>query len=136
MRILVWAAAGLALAGAAAGAAQAQRLAEQFIPIGDSPGVSGVSSVLGEVTAIDEARGVMTVEVDGQPVSFVMTPFTNVWLDRSDEKRSSLDVGYAGLHVGDVVEVKRGDPVAVAAGVGADGGPVADWIKIDATARP
>jgi hypothetical protein len=135
MRILASAVAGLALAGVAAASANAQRLAEQFIPIGESPGVSGVTSVVGEVTDIDERQGVMTVDVGGEPVGFVMTPFTNVWLDQSDERQASLDVGYDGLLVGDRVEVKAGDPVAAAAGVDAEGAPVADWIKIDATAR-
>jgi hypothetical protein len=44
-------------------------------------------------------------------------------------------VGYAGLRVGDLVEVKRGDPEVVAATAGAGEARIADWIKIEATAR-
>jgi hypothetical protein len=64
-----------------------------------------------------------------------MTPSTEVWLDRSSERRSNLAVGYAGLRIGDLVEVKRGDPEVVAASVGASEARIADWIKIEATAR-
>jgi hypothetical protein len=135
MRRTQWLIAGLALAGAAAAPAAAQRLSEQFIPVGYSPGVSGVSAVIGEVVAVDELRGVMTVEVDGGLQRFVMTPRTSVWLDRSDERMHSLDVGYDGLRIGDRVEVKRGDPEVTAANFGASPASIADWIKIEASAR-
>jgi hypothetical protein len=136
MRILTWAAAGLMLAAATAASAQAQRLTEQYIPIGESPGVSGSElAVIGTVTEVDQRRGVMTVDVAGQPTMFVMTPQTHVWLDRSDEGGANLDVGYAGLNVGDVVEVKSGEPAVLAASAGGAKTPVVEWIKIDATER-
>jgi hypothetical protein len=127
--------AGLAAAALAAASASAQRLSEQFIPVGRSPGVSGVSAVIGTVTTVDQARGIMMVEVAGVPTSFVMTPRTQVWLDRSDLREMSLEVGYDGLRVGDVVEVKRGDPEVQAAAFGPNAARIADWIKIEASAR-
>jgi hypothetical protein len=136
MRSLQWAIAGLAFVGVAAAPATAQRISERYIPVGESPGVSGVSAVVGTVVSVDQLRGVMTVEVDGQNQRFVMTPRTSVWLDRSTERLENLDVGYDGLRIGDLVEVKRGDPEVTAAAAGTTSqAAIADWIKIEASAR-
>lgn len=131
-----WIAAAFALALAGGGAASAQRLTEQFIPVGESPGVSGVSAVIGRVVSVDPTRGLLVVEVDGRPVSYVMTPDSDIWLDRSDERMATLGVNMTALEVGDLVEIKGETPeAAVASTAGAAPARLADWIKIDASAR-
>ena len=116
--------------------AAAQMATEQYIPVGQSPGVSGVTAEIGVVTHVDNTAGIMTIDVGGEEHAFVMTRYTDVWLDRSDEGQPNMHVGYAGLEIGDVVEVNRGDAVAASAGVGdASPLPLADWIKIDQTER-
>ena len=101
---------------------QAQQTTEKFIPIGMSPGVSGKSSHLGNITAVDSAAKSFSMQIDGDNKVISVAPTTWIWLDRSKSKKPNLDGGFGALETGSRVEVfmNPGDPAKAA------------WIKIEA----
>lgn len=101
--------------------AQAQEATERFIPIGESPGLSGKYTVIGEIQAIDSATGTMTVAADGRTYDVKVTERTRIWIDRSHLKLAPLTGNFADCEQGLKVEVK------FAAEAGKE---TADWIKV------
>ncbi len=101
---------------------QAQQTTEQFIPIGMSPGVSGKSSYLGSITAVDSAAKSFSMQIDGDNKDIGVAATTRIWLDRSKSRKSNLDGGFGALETGSTVEVLMdpGDSTKAA------------WIKIEA----
>jgi hypothetical protein len=95
--------------------AHAQQATEQYIPIGQSPGVSGKSSLIGVIVEVDAAT--KTVTVGERTVR--ITERTFIWLDRTKLKLTNLTGKFEDLQKGRRVEVK------FQAGV-------AEWVKIEA----
>ena len=114
-RFLATAVAAVALAGASP--ALAQEATEMYIPIGRSPGLSGKTTVIGTVQAMDAAARTLTVAGPGGARTFAITAKTRIWQDRSESKQSNRAGSFADLQQGRRVEVK-----ALPAG--------ADWIKV------
>ncbi len=107
----------------ATGAAQSQRSTEQFIPLGQSPGISGIVTFLGEITGVDPVGRSVTMSRTAEPgmVTLTVARQTQIWLDRSLIKRPTLTGTFADLVPGSAVEVHFQDP---------ERRQVADWIKI------
>lgn len=101
--------------------ARAQQSTEAFIPIGKSPGVSGVSSYVGTVETADDAGRTVTVRSDGRLQSVEITDQTRIWLDRSEYRAKNSSGTLQDLKKGLRIEVKPED----------DEPDQADWIKID-----
>lgn len=101
----------------------AQETTERYIPVGMSPGVSGVSAVIGTVVAADEPSRTITVQVEGEaePRTVPVTPDTRIWLDRSPLREVNTVGSFADVTVGRTVEVKYVDPEPREA---------ADWVKV------
>ena len=102
------------------GTAAAQRSTEQYIPIGQSPGISGVRSYIGAITAVDPERRTFTVQDTTGPRTIKVVEGTRIWRDRSAERLSSEAGDLTDLRVGRRVEVKYRD----------DARDTADWIKV------
>ena len=68
----------------------AQRATEVLIPIGQSPGVSGISSVVGTIVSFDPAKGVMTISTENEQHTVALTAETKIYLDRSAAKKGSV----------------------------------------------
>lgn len=117
--LIVIAAAGLGFGGL--GQVHGQRMTEMYIPIGQSPGVSGKTSVIGEITAVDEAQKTLTVAAAAGSESVVLTDQTWIWLDRSQAQLPNGAGTLAHLRAGRRVEVRFRD---------ADRKRVAEWIKV------
>lgn len=100
----------------------AQLITERYIPIGESPGVSGKSSTIGTITEVNQGNRTVTVRGDTGTRTYKVTDKTYVWLDRSDWKMSNLNGSYRDCAVGRRVEIKHtvNDESA------------ADWIKVEA----
>jgi hypothetical protein len=107
--------------------ATAQKATERFIPIGQSPGLSGHSTVIGTISTF--ANGMLEFSVSGNtgPQRVRVTPATRIWLDRSIASQPTLAGSPAELRAGRRVEVKLADAATPAA---------ADWIKIEVAAAP
>ena len=92
--------------------AWAQRSTEQFVPIGQSPGLSGVVTVAGEIAGSDPVARTITLrrDTDPRPVTVAVVRSTRIWLDRSSVGRPSLTGRFADLVPGSVVEIHFQDP--------------------------
>jgi hypothetical protein len=107
------------------GTAGAQRATEQYIPIGQSPGISGVRSYIGPITAVDPQRRTFTVQDTTGPRTIKVAERTRIWLDRSAERLSNEAGEMSDLQVGRRVEVKYLDDQTR---------DTADWVKVVVTA--
>jgi len=116
----------LALVLAAASAAHGQEAAERFVPIGQSPGQSGKTTMLGTVQSVDAASHSVTVAADGAGVRFGWSERTRIWLDRSRQQLGALKGSDSDIQVGRRIEIKPDQ---------ADSSR-ADWIKVDPTIAP
>jgi hypothetical protein len=103
--------------------AVAQEAAEMYVPLGQSPGVSGKTSVIGTVQAFDAAARTLTVAAPSGARTFAITAKTRIWQDRSESKQSNKPGSLADLQQGRRVEVKPQSAAAKAS---------ADWIKVQA----
>lgn len=100
-----------------------QQTTEQYIPIGQSPGVSNKYSYIGSIVAVDRDTNTLTVQTDRGTKTIRVLPKTRIWLDRSKAKRTNIAASYSDCEVGRKVEVMYDH----------DDHDVADWIKIEAT---
>lgn len=102
-------------------AGYAQQTTEQFIPIGLSPGVSGKSSFIGSVTAVDGAARTVSLLSNVGTKTLKITASTHIWLDRSKAGQSSIVGDFGDLETGRRIEVLPSgqDPQTAA------------WVKIE-----
>ncbi|MGQ0836471.1 MAG: hypothetical protein ACT4O5_16420 [Gammaproteobacteria bacterium] len=102
-----------------------QEAAERFIPIGQSPGLSGTHTMIGEIQAVEAQSRTLTVAAEGRTYSVGITERTRIWIDRSHLALPALTGDFADCRRGLKVEVKFEDEKEQAA---------ADWIKIQQAA--
>ena len=96
---------GAALAGAA-GPALSQQATERYIPVGQSPGVSGKSAMMGTVAGYEGDMLIVTSPAYATPQRVRMAPGTRIWLDRSASKQTAMPGAVSDLKPGRRVEVK------------------------------
>lgn len=96
--------------------AHGQKASEQFIPIGQSPGISNTYTYIGVIEAVDPQ--LRTITAAGYTVS--ITNETRIWLDRSLQKLSNQTGSFDDLQTGRKVEVY----------MGAAQSQVAEWVKV------
>lgn len=104
------------------GGAVAQEATEQFIPIGESPGVSREESYLGECVAYDAEDRVLQMHDNRGTRRILITEKTRIWLDRSPIKETNVVGDPGDLLPGRRMEVRYADP---------DDKEVADWVKVE-----
>jgi hypothetical protein len=104
------------------GAAVAQEATEQFIPIGESPGVSREESYLGECVAYDAEDRVLQMHGNRGIRRILITEKTRIWLDRSPIEETNVVGDPGDLLPGRRMEVRYADP---------DDKEVADWVKVE-----
>jgi hypothetical protein len=105
--------------------ASAQRETEMFIPIGQSPGISSKTSVIGTVETVNAAGRTVTVVGPTGSQTFAITEQTRIWVDRSLVKLTNQTGSLADLQKGRKVEVNPQPPGPQ---------PLADWIKVQVPA--
>ena len=115
--------AAAALVLASMDVADGQQTTEQFIPIGQSPGLSGVVTYVGEIVAVNPAAGSLTMRRSGDAdaVAVSVVDDTRIWLDRSSSGLPNVTGTFADLTVGSVAEIHFRDP---------DERRSAAWIKV------
>ncbi len=98
-----------------------QEATEMFIPIGQSPGVSNKSSLLGTVESVDAGKRTLSVSGPAGTQKIELTDRTLIWIDRSLQKQRNQAGTLADLQRGRKVEIKLGEGAAKA---------IAKWIKV------
>jgi len=101
--------------------AHGQEATERFIPIGQSPGLSGRYTSIGQIQSVDSRSRTLTVVADGRTYSVGVTERTRIWIDRSPFKLTALTGTVEDLQPGRKVEVKYEDEGERR---------FADWIKV------
>ena len=98
----------------------AQETTEQYIPIGESPGVSGEESVRGEIVSVDNQKQEVLVSIGERRLTFKVEADTRIYMDRSDQRLENTETDFAACRVGRLVEIKPHQ----------DDAAIASWIKI------
>jgi hypothetical protein len=110
------------LLAASASSAWAQRSTEQFIPVGESPGVSKSLSYQGRIDGADARSKTVTIQsVDGSMLTVRIGTRTRMWLDRSRIQLPNISAQPSDLQAGRRIEVRFIDPARR---------DTVDWIKI------
>ena len=98
-----------------------QEATEMYIPIGQSPGVSGKSTLLGTIESVDPGKRMLTVSGPAGTRKFQIAERTLIWIDRSAQKQRNQTGTLADLQRGRKVEIKPDEGAGQA---------VAKWIKV------
>ncbi len=101
--------------------AHGQKATEQFIPIGQSPGISHKFTYIGVIEAVNPQQ--RTVTAAGHTVR--ITEQTRIWLDNSLRRLSNQAGSFGDLQKGRKVEIKYADSAQP---------QVAQWVKVQVTA--
>ena len=114
----------LACSFAIAPSSQAHPAAERFIPIGQSPGMSGKYTHTGRITRVKERDHILVIKTDaGEQYEVLMQPQSQIWLDRSKARRAT--------RIGDFDDCRRGRRVEVKYVDGGRDEARVEWIKIE-----
>ena len=98
-----------------------QQATEMYIPIGQSPGVSGKSTLLATIESVDAGKRTLTVSGPAGSRKFQLADRTLIWIDRSAQKQRNQTGTLADLQRGRKVEIKPDEGAGQA---------VAKWIKV------
>jgi hypothetical protein len=101
--------------------AQAQKATEIFIPIGQSPGLSGKYTKMGTIEAVNTDDQTVTMTDPSGSYTVEITENTRIWLDKSKLKQTNEKGTFSDLEAGRMVEVKYKDD---------DPEGAAEWIKV------
>lgn len=96
----------IALVTLAAGDALAHPAFERYIPIGESPGLSGSGTYIGRIREATEADYTLVVQGEDRSRRTIrVVPSTDVWVDRSRRRRPNSAGGFDDCRPGRRVEV-------------------------------
>lgn len=99
----------------------AQKTTELYIPLGQSPGLSGKNTLIGKIVQIDALNNTITMADAAGTYSVSMAPATRLYLDKSKAGLPNSQGALTDCNVGDPIEVKFVD--------NARSKPV-EWIKV------
>ena len=105
-----------------AGQARGQQQTEIYIPIGDSPGLSGTHTDVGQIMGFDADSRTLSLATRGGTRPVRITSDTDIWLDRSGAKLRNASGGVSDLLPGRRAEIKYMDPTKRQA---------AAWVKVE-----
>jgi len=101
---------------------QAEKETELYIPIGQSPGLSGKYTVMGKIDQVDSQNQSIKMSGPSGSYSVKLTPDTSIYLDRSNDRLPNTYGTLADCRAGDTVEVKFEDNSR---------NKSAEWIKVE-----
>ena len=102
--------------------AHGQKATERYIPIGQSPGLSGKYTSIALIMEVNSRAQAFTIADSAGPRTVQVTKKTRIWLDRSKLKRSNVVGDFTDLQKGRRVEVKYEDSRRR---------EVAEWVKVE-----
>ena len=104
--------------------ASAQKTTEIFIPIENSPGLSGEYTKMGEIEAVSAQAQSITMSDSAKSYTVPLAEGTSIWLDKSKMKSTNQVGRFSDLVAGRMVEVKFKDN---------DPESGIEWIKVQIT---
>lgn len=107
----------------AAGPALGQQQTEIYIPIGESPGLSGTDTDVGQILSFDADSRTLSLAARSGTRPVRITSDTDIWLDRSAAKLRNASGSVSDLVSGRRAEVKYMDPTKRR---------FAAWVKVEA----
>lgn len=116
----------IALAGLLFGApwAHSQLMTEIYIPIGQSPGLSGTQTLIGEIVDRDGRARTVTIKAESGVRTVLVTEKTHVYVDRSPLRLQNQYGSFEDCETGRKIEVHFVDPATRLR---------AEWIKVQVT---
>lgn len=102
----------------------AEKSAELYIPIGQSPGLSGEDTIIGKIDEVDPQNQIILISDAAGSHTVEITEGTEFFLDRSKARLPNTYGTLDDCKVGDTVEVNFKDN---------DPSETADWIKVEKT---
>jgi hypothetical protein len=99
----------------------AQKTTELYIPIGQSPGLSGKHTLFGKIIQINAQDHTITMAEASATFSVSLLPSTRIYLDKSKAGLPNSQGALTDCRVGDSIEVKFVDNVR---------SNPAEWIKV------
>jgi hypothetical protein len=103
--------------------ALAQKSTELYIPIGQSPGVSGIQTIIGTIESVNAPdRGLVVTDEQGS-ATVKISDKTQIWLDQSTLKTRNQSGSFDALQPKRRVEVKFTESTWQAQ-------VTAEWIKV------
>ncbi len=106
--------------------AHGQRATEMYVPVGQSPGVSGKYTVVGKIETINAQKRTVTIAGSSGTHTATITGRTQIWLDKNKLKLTNQKGTFSDLQVGRTVEIKYEDPKQMGRGA-------SEWIKVQLT---
>lgn len=103
--------------------ALAQQQTEVYIPIGESPGLSGIDTDVGEIQGFDAGSRTLTLAAQGGTRPVQISAETIIWLDRTGAKLPNVGGSESDLVSGRRAEVRYVDPAKRQSAV---------WVKVEA----
>lgn len=113
----------LAFAAATATPVLAQRATEGYIPIGQSPGISGKTAMMGTIISIEGEMLTVASPAYPSPQRMRLLPASRIWVDRSAARQPNVAGAATDLRPGRRVEVKFTD---------SERRDAIDWVKVEA----
>jgi hypothetical protein len=102
----------------------AQRSTEMYIPIGQSPGISGKQTAVGTISDVKQQERIIACSYASGSITAKVTAKTRIWLDRSKAKLPNTKGSFADCTKGRLVEVKYVNNEK-------RDGAEADWVKVE-----
>jgi hypothetical protein len=99
----------------------AQKTTELYIPIGQSPGLSGKHTLIGKIVQVSAPNNTLTMADASGTYSVSMAPGSRIYLDRSKAGLPNSEGALTDCKAGDSVEVKFVDNAR---------SKPAEWIKV------
>jgi hypothetical protein len=99
----------------------AQKTTELYIPIGQSPGLSGKHTLIGKIVQVSAPNNTLTMADASGTYSVSMAPGSRIYLDRSKAGLPNAEGALTDCKAGDSVEVKFVDNAR---------SKPAEWIKV------
>jgi hypothetical protein len=101
-----------------------QQATERYLPMGQSPGVSGKTAVMGTIVGYEGEFLVIASPAYATPQRVRLLPATRIWLDRHALQETSTSGSVRDLAPGRRVEIGFRDAARR---------DTAEWVKIEAT---
>jgi hypothetical protein len=102
--------------------AYAEKSTELYIPIGQSPGLSGEFTITGKIDQVNSQNQTITLLDASSTYTVKLTEHTFIYLDKSKVQLINTHGTLVDCKVGDTIEVKWKDD---------DPAKPAEWIKVE-----